>query len=211
MKQKFTLIELLVVVAIIGILASMLLPSLSRARAKAKTSVCVSNLKQVGVGMQLFSMEDKGTLPGPCYYGIKTGYFSGETILSRHLAEFVGQPSPSGTQEINELFNCPSFTTTPSGTSLGNTIQFCTNGRDSEGKRYFGYPNDYDPKTISAVEDPVEETAVTEMDQILVSGNPGWFDDLSASPRHGFSGGAGLRTQLFYDGHALATTKLPQD
>ena len=48
MKQKFTLIELLVVVAIIGIIASMLLPGLSRAREKSKSAVCKSNLKQIG-------------------------------------------------------------------------------------------------------------------------------------------------------------------
>ena len=48
MKKKFTLIELLVVVAISGILASILLPSLQRARYKAKLVVCKSNLSQIG-------------------------------------------------------------------------------------------------------------------------------------------------------------------
>ena len=60
MHKKFTLIELLVVVAIIGILASMLLPSLQKARAKALQAVCTSNLKQLGIATQLYLDSSDG-------------------------------------------------------------------------------------------------------------------------------------------------------
>lgn len=53
-RTHFTLIELLVVVAIIGILASILMPSLSKARAKARTVVCKNNLKTVGIANFLY-------------------------------------------------------------------------------------------------------------------------------------------------------------
>ena len=60
MKKSFTLIELLVVIAIIAILAAMLLPALAKARSKARSISCVSNLKQTALAFQMYSGDNNG-------------------------------------------------------------------------------------------------------------------------------------------------------
>jgi prepilin-type N-terminal cleavage/methylation domain-containing protein/prepilin-type processing-associated H-X9-DG protein len=62
-RRGFTLIELLVVIAIIAILAAMLLPALGRAKDSGKKANCLSNLRQIGLGMVLYAEDNRGLVP----------------------------------------------------------------------------------------------------------------------------------------------------
>ena len=62
-RHRFTLVEMLIVIVIIAILAAVLLPVLSKSRDRAKAISCVSNLKQIGTGFELYSNYYDGLIP----------------------------------------------------------------------------------------------------------------------------------------------------
>lgn len=66
-RHGFTLIEVLVVVAILALLVSVLLPSLVRARESARAAQCQSNLKQMGSGITMYTVDSRSYLPGPLH------------------------------------------------------------------------------------------------------------------------------------------------
>ena len=59
----FTLIELLVVIAVIGLLAALLMPALSRAKGKAKNAVCLSQLRQLGIATRMYAADNDNRMP----------------------------------------------------------------------------------------------------------------------------------------------------
>jgi prepilin-type N-terminal cleavage/methylation domain-containing protein/prepilin-type processing-associated H-X9-DG protein len=73
LKRAFTLIELLVVIAIIAILAAILFPVFARAKEAAKASACLSNVKQMGLGVMLYIGDYDDTYPITAYLGSENG------------------------------------------------------------------------------------------------------------------------------------------
>ncbi|WDE99443.1 type II secretion system protein [Lentisphaera profundi] len=114
--NKFTLIELLVVVAIIGILASLLLPSLGKARKKGQVAVCTSNLRQINTAAFLYQDDSEGYYPAGSYangvsWDDMLSSYDGRNLTDAQMkAGGIYGPSASdlpGGEESSPLYRCP--------------------------------------------------------------------------------------------------------
>ncbi len=106
----FTLIELLVVIAIIAILAALILPGLASAKARAWRVQCTSQMRQLGMGLIMFSADREDMYP-PAGYQASNGQLAWDTWIHRYLAGTAPDPYLSTgmvpTQYCPKIERCP--------------------------------------------------------------------------------------------------------
>jgi len=176
-RKGFTLIELLVVIAIIAILAAILFPVFAKAREKARTSSCQSNLKQLSIGLMQYTQDYDETLP--------RRYFAAEAQSWR----VVIQPYLKSEQ----VFRCPSNTAN-NNISLDGVMRssYGANGQDNQNTPM----NRNATVALAAIDAPAQLIMVAETTRT-------WSEApiMTNSGTSFYAGHSGMGNFAFADGH----------
>ncbi len=165
--RAFTLIELLAVVAILGILAALMLPAISRSKSKAQQIRCVSNLHQLGLGLQKFVAENHAYPSGVA--GTNSDN-PGSWIAQLQRGGFdVSKPRPYFYSE--GVWRCPSSRLTRDAHSRGSPISYGYNAHGTGGSptNALGLMGHF--VSFSAMFSPINESEVLAPSDMMALGD----------------------------------------
>lgn len=190
-KRGFTLIELLVVIAVIGLLIGILVPALSKARASSRRAVCASNLKQVGVLMQLYLGEHKDRLPYASFMP-SMGPFP---LMDREKPIYITKVLKQSSDDRAEVYQCPNDEPNESRPEP-NTGKSYFESETSSYEYRVGFPGFmFGGKTTKEIANRMEERR-----EDAIAENSIWiFRDYDNF--HAPAGKPGARRYLYVDGH----------
>lgn len=210
-REAFGLVEILVAVAVIAVLVALTIPTLRQFQKNAESTKCANNLRQIGVGINSYSQDNDGMLPGPLFFGQSSAAKEtsrGQLVII--LAGYLNLRGESSATHKYNLFICPSYSA-----ELHGKEGVCYGITDYGPVRPWGYPNpDTDGKPrnpmkmaiLPGVEDsegnPINPATTIAMRDISkenykgASKLPGWYDELADNNVHGTHVNA-----LYYDWH----------
>ena len=133
-KNGFTLIELLVVVAIIGVLVSILLPAIAKARESGRFVVCASNLHSIGIGLMFYAEENRGQLPERGIHGSPFYPYESALVWCSWYVPLPGEGGGGAYTNLGQLVK-------PTGYISSGKVLYCPTGEKGWYKYFDGWPN----------------------------------------------------------------------